>query len=247
MLAIWIFRHALLQLVHEPAAIFRMIWAPLGLHLLANYTLFDSADRQLFPLHSTDPVPPEIAGRMLLMSVLHLLLAVWVAVPFHRYFLCNRKPDTLSVPDRATGGYLLRSILIGVLGTLLLFAVIIAPLIALMTIVRDIPQVWLQRIVMIPVFLVMPFIMRWAVCLPGIAIGADAALERGNQATSRQYRTFLLLALFSAGFSFLFDELIALTGLPVLYHTSSQWLAILLNLSILTTIWGHFVEGRELH
>ncbi|RNF35628.1 hypothetical protein [Paracoccus methylarcula] len=221
MLAFRIVIHSIRQIICNVPAMLRLSWAPVGLHVLAIYGLFNAGERRLLLRNFSDQYPPETAGREVLLLLIFFFLAIWLAVSFHRFILRGEEPPAIPALSRETRSYLTRSVLI--VGMIILL------------------------VITAPILLVEPVILRWSAGLPGIALGEESAFEKGKASLTGHYWLLFSVAAIVSVIGYIAHTLAALSGLPVLYYIVSNWFPVLLNLSILTTLWGHFVEGRELH
>lgn len=94
-------------------------------------------------------------------------------------------------------------------------------------------------------------VLRLTVVLPGVALRADVRILTGREATRGQTETFLLLAIIWSAISVVcdvvIDDLSAANGFVGFgYSFVWLWVQTMIGLSILTTLYGHYVEGRRL-
>ena len=97
------------------------------------------------------------------------------------------------------------------------------------------------------------FAIRLATAFPGAALGQIPAIKTAWRATRGHMRSFLALGLVyvvaQGGLALLSARMMSPT-LPtvgaVLTFSVVSWVAFMLALSVLTTLWGYFVEGRDL-
>lgn len=150
------------------------------------------------------------------------------------------------------------------IGTAILTALmVIVPTIAVMVVTQLVlAGMGLQNVILVMVLTViamlcvMSILLRLNTALPAAAIGAAEPIQTAWKATSGQGGTFLLLVMMMAalqipmnmigllptgpantGFLMIFDLLLLLMG---------SWVYMIISLSILTTLYGHFVENRPL-
>ncbi|MEY8843085.1 hypothetical protein AB9K41_28975, partial [Cribrihabitans sp. XS_ASV171] len=93
---------------------------------------------------------------------------------------------------------------------------------------------------------------RLAVTLPARAIGKDMTLDQAWKATSSSFWTLIVLVLLSHSFQYLLQFLFGMFALipvvgPLLVLIPSLLLLPLINVSVLTTLYGVYVEGRPLN
>lgn len=103
----------------------------------------------------------------------------------------------------------------------------------------------------------MPLGLRYISILPAVALGNRVSINEGWQGTRGHYRSLLVLAVptlvVSVGCSYL-PAVFMYLPLPGIINTInvlvvsviSSWLSFLLNLSVLTTMYGYFFERRPL-
>ncbi|RMC34315.1 hypothetical protein [Paracoccus alkanivorans] len=249
MLAFRIVNHSIRQIICDVPVMLRLLWAPVGLHVLAVYILFNAGERQLLLREFGDPFPPETASREVLLLLLFFLLVMWLAVSFHRFILREEEPSVVPALSHETRSYLARSILIVVMAILLVIPVAISG-----AIIAGIAETSLGPhpvvsflVITAPILLVEPVILRWSAGLPGIALGEENAFKKGEASLAGHYWLLLWVTVIVSVIGYIVHLLVVLPGLPVLYYIASNWFSTLLNLSVLTTLWGYFVEGRELH
>jgi hypothetical protein len=95
--------------------------------------------------------------------------------------------------------------------------------------------------------------LRLATALPGAALRQPEPIKAAWWGTSGHMGSFLLLGVISmlvqAAASLFPAVIMSLTGSAIaimLAWVFMSWAATLLALSMLTTLWGYFVEGRDL-
>ena len=93
--------------------------------------------------------------------------------------------------------------------------------------------------------------MRLSTVLPGIALEPGHALTEGWVATRGHMADFLLLSLICGALVAAVQNLgmALLSGLPLLYLAFIfvlQWGVTLVGISIVTTLYGHYIEKRAL-
>jgi hypothetical protein len=107
-------------------------------------------------------------------------------------------------------------------------------------------------LVAIPAFLFLSAVwFRLAIVLPGTAIGRPMTLAEGWKATEGMTGTLIgvafLFGIFENLADFATDKL--LIGSPLIGGLLSfviYWIVMIVGVAILTTLYGHLVEGREI-
>ncbi|MGL5009445.1 MAG: hypothetical protein ACRC6I_06150 [Paracoccaceae bacterium] len=193
----------------------------------------------------------------LLTMVLLVFTSLWIAVGWHRYILTNERPSF--VPklylDRVLG-YFGKSILIGlivvpvalVLG--LIVGLALGPLLVGPAGGRSfLAMIVVGLLVYIPVGVI---VMRLSTALPGVALQPGVPLMEGWNATTGQSATILGVVVLSVAcigligyVSFaLFTNPMSIPAL--VWHFLTQWVMVMVSVSILTTLYGHYIEKRPL-
>jgi hypothetical protein len=195
-------------------------------------------------------------GNYAIALLLLLLLSLWIAVGWHRYVLKNEVPAF--VPrlylDRIMG-YFGKSILIGLLllpviflmGTLVAFAFGPAAL------QQGQPQTFsLGTLILLLLYVPVGTIaMRLSAALPGVAMEPGVSAFAGWRATTGQTWTVMGVVLLSVIGAMLLGLpnmfLFAPGSVPgLIWQVVTQWVTVMVGASILTTLYGHYVEGRPL-
>jgi hypothetical protein len=193
-------------------------------------------------------------GSLLIFYVVLLITGLWIAVAWHRYILLNEEPSSILPALRfdrmlAYFGY---SLLIGLIMIPVAFvlsfivSLLVAPL--LMSGGAN-----MFGIVVVGLLIYVPLIVivyRLSVVLPAAALEENLGIGGAWERTKGTTGTMLVLAIISAlGF--------LLINLPVFWMSpqsifvtvwtfGTQWIIVMVGVSILTTLYGHYVEDRPL-
>jgi hypothetical protein len=194
-------------------------------------------------------------GRMMLAGLISTLLWLWIVVGWHRYILLNERPKLVPAFrfDRMLG-YFGKSLLIGLilLPLALILGFVGGGIAAGM--VHGQGDVFPALIVM-GLFVYVPLAtvgMRLGTMLPGAALEPGVPVFSGWEATRGATFTILGIVVLSVLFALLLDFLgTRLFGNPVsipalLYELVKQWIIAMVGASILTTLYGHYIEKRPL-
>jgi len=194
---------------------------------------------------------PEAAFATLVSALIFLVSTLWIAVAWHRFVLLGERP-TGFVPALQAGRvlrYMGRSVLIalvvlamaGVLGIAfgtLFYALVPAPGAASLLTVLS---------VMVPILTVL---YRLSAVLPGVALDRPTGLADGWVATTGESGTILVLAFLSGVASIVMGippSLLAPGSLAaLLWEVVAGWIQVMVSASILTTLYGHYIEKRPL-
>lgn len=215
----------------------------------------------VFPFFVLRQVQPEnyaaILGLLLALSPLAMVSGViilpWIAVGWHRFILLDEVPTGLfpKFSARRIFAYFGYSLVIGMLAMMAasvvggISALVLAPLLHAVGGV-------IAGILAIGVALVITY--RMAPILPEVALDRTTSLGGSFRSSTISIGTILVLALVSAIAEYLVDlpttVLIGLPGvgmlLASLWQLATWWLKLLVGVSIITTLYGHYVEGRPL-
>ncbi|MDZ4087729.1 MAG: hypothetical protein U1E69_13125 [Tabrizicola sp.] len=194
-------------------------------------------------------------GRIVLSALVSTVLWLWIIVGWHRYILLNEQPRLVPTfrLDRMLG-YFGKSLLVGL---------ILLPLALILGFVggsiasgmvqgggKAIPAlVVMGLIVYVPVSVVG---MRLGTMLPGAALEPGVPVFSGWEATRGATLTILGVMVLSVGFSLVLEFVgMGVFGDPrsvpsLIYELVRQWIIAMVGASILTTLYGHYVEKRPL-
>ena len=181
-------------------------------------------------------------------SAISLVLMSWVAVIWHRFILLGESPT--AVPQFAgknVGAYIMQLIT--------LFAILIGAGVVLLMIGGILGSLIPVFAVLVPFALVVILgiaYLRLALTLPPIALGERLGIREAWDQSKPHAGTFM-------GVFFLLVLLRVVVGIPgVLFAASglgvfaaaadvvASWFTLMVGVGILTTLYGHIIEGREL-
>ncbi|UWQ10883.1 hypothetical protein K3X41_13615 [Aliiroseovarius crassostreae] len=203
----------------------------------------------------------------LVQQVLSLLIGAWIAVAWHRYVLMNEDPTgwlpQLRGPQVMT--YALWAVLMMIGVVVLSFPLILAFLLMIESIEAGaVPNTGQIVFLIIAFVIVMSFamiaMMRLSTVLVSRALGERLGVKQAWAATRGSNK--MIFALFCWMFLILFVVMLVVgfvasilgsMGLTILafgvvvpIYVFGGWLFAMLQISIMTTIYGVYVEGREL-
>lgn len=188
----------------------------------------------------------------IIVGLLALVMVVWIAVAWHRYILLEEVP-TGQFPAfnqsrmLAYAGY---SLLLGLIlaAVSIVIGLVLSPLFFLGPFMFGI----IVSIVVIAVALIIDY--RLGPVLPARAIGKPLTFGEAWQATKGQNGTILVLAIVSALAAVIIDIPALVLGLlpgigsilALLWTLATGWVKVLVGVSILTTLYGYYIEKREI-
>ncbi len=256
--ALAILAHALRMLIFDTSTTLRVLMPPILLVLGCSLGIAVLAPDTLAALRAPalGEVLPSPSGMALFLAfgVIGLLGYALMAVLWHRHVLLNGAEDIEELrPDLSVFlGYIWRAIVVGLVQ--FLAAIPLTLVIALLgsAFVSDGPTSTLP-ITLIGVLGSIVFIwiaMRFSVVLPAAAIGQRMPVLESWQITGAVAAELWGVAALLTGLNTLIY--VAALALPdggivaVLAHTSIYIVEGLVFVSVLTTLYGHLVEGRSL-
>lgn len=186
-------------------------------------------------------------------GILAIVAFVWIAVAWHRYVLLDempagRFPDFNSSRLLSYGGYSLLIALIGFVLSFVVSAVVGIVAIPLLSVVG----VVITGLLAVAAILIVGY--RLAPILPAVAIGKPLTLGQAWAATKNANGPIIVLAIVSAIAALVIDIpafILVMAGpiggfLAVLWTLVTGWVKMIVGVSILTTLYGHYVEGRDI-
>lgn len=209
-------------------------------------------------LRATGPGAALMPAGAWLLWLVQIFTALWIAVAWHRFILREEAPAGIVPPFR--GPQMLRYLGVGLLfGLILLAAAIPLTLLAFMLVgpaalvATAGPGLWPLAVFLALVWLPLAFIAcRLAPILPAAALGERLPLKEAWYRTGTAGFALVVLALASG-------LLYALASLPLaplarsapflgfLWMFALHWASLLVGASVLTTLYGHFMEDRPLN
>lgn len=188
---------------------------------------------------------------MFLTSVLALVAFVWIAVAWHRYVLLDEAPAGQF--PAFNGSRLLRYGLYS-LGIGLLALLVGAVVGAIAGLIFVIVPVLLFIAALLSMAAALVVFYRLAPVLPAVAVEQPLTFGAAWEATKGASSSIIVLAIVSAVASFVIDlpaMVLAMGGsigstLALIWTLGTDWLRMLVGVSILTTLYGHYVEGRSI-
>ena len=193
-------------------------------------------------------------GSIALFAVVALIASMfvlsWVAVTWHRFILLEEYPAYFpAVTGRPIGAYFRRTamIILQMFGVLIPVALIVMPLMAGL-----LASPFVLVLLSIAVNVLISFVwLRVCISLPSVAVGEPMTSVEAWGKTRDISQTILGLGLVMILLNFAAGTIVnlALAPIPVVSSMASiavQWVSMMVGISVLTTIYGHVVEGRPL-
>lgn len=194
----------------------------------------------------------EPAGSVVLLALLvplAFIIIFWSIVSWHRFVLLEEYPTGWIPPFRFDRilSYLGHGLLLG-----LVAFVMMIPIVAIIALFASIGVEALAVVVAIPAYIALVIVMyRLVPILPAAAIGKPLKLMESFNATKGAAGAIvvLLLVLFGVnlGVQLVVMGLTAiLAPLGILFSLAASLFLSIVNISVLTTFYGHYIEGRPI-
>ncbi len=246
-----IFTHSLRMVFRNFGAALRISGVLYLVQMAANLALLRRYGPAIEGMQAGQMPPPGFLGASLLAALIAVIAELWVAVAWHRYVLCEERPSTLIPPFKGTAiaRYLGNSILIGLMA---LLAAVIGGVVAgfvggLLFGVFGV-RLFMTIGALGPALYVL---YRLSPVLPAVALGRSMSFAQARAATEPANAAIMQLAAIGMALGlvvqipvFLNDQPASIMGL--IYSNVLGWVYMMTGVSILTTIYGHYVEGRDL-
>ncbi len=185
-----------------------------------------------------------------------VIALLWTATAWHRFILLEEHPGALG--PQFNGGAIMRYLISGLIlslaifGAVLLFGFVGGMIVAVFA-VTGLPP--LLVLILSGLLIYAPIIIifyRISPILPSAAIGERLSIGQAWNATRGASGTMLALALVTIVASVVLTLPLGLLAgtapiLGIAFQIAVQWVSSMFGISIMTTIYGHYVEGRELN
>jgi hypothetical protein len=192
---------------------------------------------------------------VLAVLVLIMFVSAWVAVSWHRFVLLEDYPGIIpAISGRPIWGYLGRVVLLIII--LILIAIptgIVAGLVSAPFVSQN-PGTGALVALLIIGTLVAAFLswvwLRLGLILPAAAVGKPMGMGESWSATARISGAIFVAALImfaiSGVVSFLLASVFGEGTAGTILGLIVNWISVMVGISVLTTLYGHLVEDREM-
>ncbi len=240
-----IFRYSFWMVINNLETAFRLSVVLYALQALNQVLVLLYAPEE--PVTGT-PVGLEIGVIFLVTGFLAIFASLWIAVAWHRFVLTGESEEGAVPPLHGSLilGYLGRSIMIGLIIALALIAVGVPLLMASMA-APLIGFVMLIGLLVIGAYL----FLRLGLILPAGAVGQKLSLREAWMATAKDHGSILVLALIVVLLSALVQLPTWLNPEPrsfinLVYSVVTGWFGTMIGVSVLTTLFAVYIEGRSI-
>ena len=187
-------------------------------------------------------------GFVFLAVLIGLTVMLWIAVSWHRFILLEEYPDQLLPPFRFDRilAYLGRSFLLGLIGAAFVLPVMFVGV----AFAQSAPFLGFPIVIVLFLLIILVF-YRLSIILPAAAVGKPVRMGEAWTATKGETGTFIALLVVSLLFQLVVQTAFTLLAfVPVLGALLVVFASLLvlpmINVSILTTLYGVYIEKREL-
>ena len=191
---------------------------------------------------------------LLILSLVVFLVFVmgWVAVSWHRFILLEEY--TALVPatkDRPIWSYVWRSFILGLLIMLIAMPILMIVGFVLAPTMGAGFGIFSMILGLLLGALLSYLWFRWAIILPSIAVGEPMTLRQAWAETAATSGVIFKVAIIVSVLKIAASAVVSLfyVGLPIVAFAADvavNWTTLMVGVSILTTLYGHVVEGRPL-
>jgi len=191
---------------------------------------------------------------LLILSLVVFLVFVmgWVAVSWHRFILLEEY--TALVPatkDRPIWSYVWRSFILGLLIMLIAMPILMIVGFVLAPTMGAGFGIFSMILGLLLGALLSYLWFRWAIILPSIAVGEPMTLRQAWAETAATSGVIFKVAIIVSVLKIAASTVVSLfyVGLPIVALVADvavNWTTLMVGVSILTTLYGHVVEGRSL-
>ena len=189
------------------------------------------------------------------MFIVSIVVSLWIAVAWHRFILLEEAPEGVipAFNGAAIGSYFVACLIFGLILILIAIPVgFLAGLVILPFAMAGGGQPGLVGAFLFGALLYLPLAYvgyRISPILPSAALGERMPLKEAWYATGTSGAAFVVLTVVSVLASLILQWPSGVLGWPIgpVWLFLVQWATVLVGASILTTIFGHYVEKRALN
>ncbi len=248
-----IFLHSLRMVFGNFGAALRVSLVPYLMQVAVSFYVFMKFRTvfQMIQAGMTPQMPPGFIGLSLLSAAVTLITSLWIAVAWHRFVLLEEEPGAIMPKFHAAemARYFGISLLISLIMLVIGFAAMIVMMI-LMSIAGPSPFMMLIGTFVVIIPLVYVF-YRLSPALPAAAIGRRLSLGEAWNATAPAGSAIFTIAILGAVAGIILQLPSVLDANPgsiinLVYGQVTGWIVMMVGISVLTTIYGVYVEGREI-
>lgn len=258
MKSIQILKHSIRQVFGNFGMAMRisgLLWAGLNLAIylllpVGGIASLDALD-QMSPTQAVQAYAEYPFALLYGVIAIQVVITAWIAVSWHRYILLSERPDTIL--PRWRGGrifsYIWGTVLMVLVVSLLLFVVGIALFVVMKIISPFFNLTALAWVVPLFFFVfIVYFIFRISLVLPARALGQEMSFKESWNITQPVAWTVFWVSVLLGVIEGALNIFVGLFTGNIGYILSliAAWITIMIGVSVLTTLYGHLVEKRDL-
>lgn len=254
-----IVRHAFALVFNNLSHALKVSLGPFLIGLVLAVVLGFALNVPLMSLGAIDQNDPQAALRafplIVALLIIYLVIFAWVAVGWHRFVLLEEYPGILpAFGGRPIGAYAWRSVLLG----LLLVLVAVPLLFVLGLVFTPFAGDGVRGLFVLGLIfgIVMGSLLAWfwfriALVLPSLAVGQPLKIGESWAVTKPLSGTIFGVVVILTVLNIAATSLLGLigAGLPLVAQVINlgvTWVFLMVGVSILTTLYGHLIEKRDL-
>jgi hypothetical protein len=252
-----ILRHSVLQIIRQPADVLRIFLLPMA----ATFGIIKVAGLSftLSPFYMNLAIARGQMpwGRLAAVTVVTMLIGLWAAAAWHRFILLADRPRGYfpMVPWPVYMAFVRRGLAVALLALLIIFVASFAygVVLGFSAAFTKRPPGLVTHAIGLCLFLpILVLSLRLAVALPGAAVQSPHSMGGIWSHMSDLFFTLLGILMALVALRYLAGEFLSLLGLTALTTPGLivaailESLQIILTLSIITTLYGRYIEGRDM-
>lgn len=228
-----------------------LVYMLVNTYFLLNYAdTLSELQRSMAAGNMPMVLPSGLISTMMLNFVVSLLTSLWIAVLWHRFVLLAQIPNTVLPPLYAgvvltyLGKTIQLALMLAAIGVAIamLLTFVIGPLLGPLT-AMAIP------LVLLGVLLYLSY--RFGLIFPAVALNKSMTFKSSWEKTKTASGAIAQLAVIAVIFAILIQIPSNMNPDPtsainLIYSYVVGWIAMMVGISVLTTLFGIYVEGREL-
>lgn len=204
--------------------------------------------------HQVPGGPLALLG-FLIVFLIVLFVSGWVAVSWHRYVLREEYPGILpSLADKPIWAYVGRNLVLSLV--LILIAIPLGFVLGLAVfpvasgLSSDGAMIASVGLVLVLATILFWMYLRWGLVLPAIAVGRPMTMSDSWNATKPLSGAIFIAILILVALNLVVSLVVGLVLgdniVSAIISLVIDWISLMIGISILTTLYGHIVEGRTI-
>ncbi len=248
-----IFLHSLRMVFGNIGAALRVSLVPYLVQVAVSLYTFQKIGPAIRMMQTGQPVqlPPGFWSLWGLLLAVTVVTGLWIAVAWHRYVLVEEEPGALL--PKFHSAEMVRYFWVSLLIALIMIMVGAAVMLVMMILMSVLgPSPFMALIGFLVTIIPLVYIFyRLSPALPAAAIGRKMSLADAWSATAPAGSAIFTIAILGALAGIIFEIPSMIDSNPgsiinLVYSHVTGWIVMMIGISVLTTIYGVYVEGREI-